>query len=485
MKAIIKSLVVSNNPKRWVTYVDQFKAFFEGRITEFDTTIERIAKFYSKFDELPDWPTLYTDLTNEGDKETIDYLTPIVLEANIPSFEGDTEFFTYLTITERSLTHSSALGEMRHATNLIALDPNKDSVTLFDTIDKTIANLNALKQKSLREQNSTASLMFGDKGADLQIIYDKNKNAAITGNRFYYPIGIEGFKEFDTKMGDLIIVGAFTSQGKSIWLRFFVYFYAVYMGLNCVFFSFEMTYEEIRMLFAILHANNKKIFPNTPVISVENFKKGLLTPEEEDFLTNVADKDLLNNPAYGSIYIDQPNKSRMRFREVQENLTKIENTIMPVHVVAVDYLTMIYPIESERGRPDSSDYNQLFKDYKNAAMSHKNSRGQLKPFIAMTAAQISRAGFDAAKKLGGIYEMSAMSHYSEIERSSDILLSSYAPDEFKDLNKIRIQNLKTRSGKVIVDPVDMFCDFSKGYSISDLVRMDSAATIDALQNLSI
>jgi hypothetical protein len=46
---------------------------------------------------------------------------------------------------------------------------------------------------------------------------------------------------------------------------------------------------------------------------LSNLLSGTLTAAEEDFFFHVADYDLRNNPRPGTLYIDQPNKSKFRF----------------------------------------------------------------------------------------------------------------------------------------------------------------------------
>jgi hypothetical protein len=80
---------------------------------------------------------------------------------------------------------------------------------------------------------------------------------------------------------------------------------------------------------------------------LSNLLSGTLTAAEEDFFFHVADYDLRNNPRPGTLYIDQPNKSKFRLSDLHDSLLALEAT-MPVHCCVVDYITLMYPLESER-----------------------------------------------------------------------------------------------------------------------------------------
>lgn len=484
MQRILKTLLTANSEKKWSVFMQDYWEFFKEQDAKFDAAILLIEAFNSRYNLLPDWGVIYNELNTIGDHDLLKHLTELV-QSDLPAFAQDEQFVSIMATIETEMFQNSFRRILRNAENQLGASQKKDSETMFEMLDTVGTKLAQLKQKSLRSGKSTASLIFGDKGRDLEDIYEKNRHAAESGEHRYSSIDISNFENLRLRLGNLLITGAFTSQGKSIWLRYISYIQLVKYGLNVIFFSFEMDYETIRMLFAIMHANNKKIFPNTPKISVEAFSEGRLSDEEYDFLMNVADADFRTNPSYGSLYIDQPNKSRYRLTDLEQKIKEIETTIMPVHAVAADYLTMMWPIASDKSQPSSSDYNQLFKDYKNMALTHRDRSGKIVGFLAMTAAQISRAGFEEAQKSDGVYEMSAFSHYSEIERSADILLSSYAPPDYRDLSKIRLQNLKNRAGAVTTEPVDLCCEYAMGFNILAMETRSTAEVVTALQNLNI
>ena len=114
------------------------------------------------------------------------------------------------------------------------------------------------------------------------------------------------------------------------------------------------------------------------------------------------------------------NKSKFRLSDLQASLLALETT-MPVHCCVVDYLTLMYPLESERGYPQRADYNDLIKAFKNLLITHRDIRGNVAPMLGITAHQISRHGFDACVKADGRYDVTAFTDYSEIEKSAEFI----------------------------------------------------------------
>ena len=83
------------------------------------------------------------------------------------------------------------------------------------------------------------------------------------------------------------MVGAYTSQGKSLLLRALAYHFLIEYGLNVAFWSMGISRDATRTMFVLLHANNKERYPNTPIVPVGSYKEGTLTDEQEDFLVTV------------------------------------------------------------------------------------------------------------------------------------------------------------------------------------------------------
>jgi hypothetical protein len=253
-------------------------------------------------------------------------------------------------------------------------------------------------------------------------------------------------------------------------------------GRNVLFFTHEMSGDVIKHMFTCQHANNKIKFPNTPRISYTKIKHAALNEEEYDFLYNVANRDFFNNPEYGSLLVCNPNKSNFSIADLDNKIREVETTIMPCHTVVVDYLGLVKP--KAKGQISTDDYNAMFQTFKNMALGHKNSKGESTPFLGVTACQLNREGLASAIKAGGHYDISAVRMYSGIEHCADILMTSLLTNEYKAVNQIRLQNLKSRDDGVVIEPKDFHIDFETGPIITPIVersREELVSTINSLE----
>jgi hypothetical protein len=328
--------------------------------------------------------------------------------------------------------------------------------------------------------------VYGQDAVDLiKRIYGELEKNRLDQKTIYFDIGVKGFEDVLMKKGDFVVIGGYTSHGKSIWLRYMVYRFLTEYHMNCCLFSFEMKHDNILAFFHILHANNKERFPNTPYISNTKFKKGELSDEEKDFLFEVAIPDFSNEEAYGTLFIEQPNKSKYTLLDLQMKVKYIESTIMPVNLIGIDYLSLMYPIVTGRKSPDTEDYNQMIKDTKNYGLTHTTREGEIDPLIILTPAQISRKALSECLKNDGRYTLDAIRYFYEMEASGDVVFSSLYTDAMRLSSQLRIQNLKNRDGGVVVDPIDVHCDFDNGYSIGELGVRSDEEIMEILQSLDI
>jgi hypothetical protein len=231
----------------------------------------------------------------------------------------------------------------------------------------------------------------------------------------------------------------------------------------------EMSRNETRTMFTLLHANDKERYPNTPMVPVMSYKEGTLTDEQEDFLNTVANWDLTKNPNFGSLLIEQPNKADFSLTDLAGRLRMIEQTMMPVQVLVIDYITHMNPVPIGRLAPvRNDDYNFMIHDLKRLCLTHRDRGGKSAPLICLTAAQISRKGLEEAMKRDGLYDLQAFSTYTEIERSADIALTSLMTPEMRKLGQLKLQVLKNRDGMVPTEPLTLHIDFAHGFHLQGL-----------------
>ncbi|MFL5281927.1 MAG: DnaB-like helicase C-terminal domain-containing protein [Rhodopila sp.] len=256
-------------------------------------------------------------------------------------------------------------------------------------------------------------------------------------------------------------------------------------GLNVLFCSLEMNLKVMCREFTLCHANNRKIHMLPPEILVETYKEAELTDEQEDFLFRLSNEDLTTNPNYGTLLINHPNKTSYSLPDLADKLATVEQTVMPIHVLVVDYITYMHPAPAGRWAPTrTEDYNAMIKDLKRLCLAHRNRAGQPAPIMCLTAAQISRKGLDEAMKREGLYDLQAFSTYTEIERSADIAMTVLMTPEMRKIGQLKLQVLKNRDGAVPAEPLTLNVDFEHGSSLRERDERNQVETFNALRSLA-
>lgn len=470
MLQVLKCILSNKVETSWLEYQKTFSPFFSSRDPRFDLIISCYQDFYKDYGALATFDTIYQNIVALGEEPAIAYLKD-AFEATLPSnldLDQPANFFSFLSEKKRQTFEQDVSLSIKVIEKEIFSSKDKSVVGLSTVVEDAMMALAKVKAKGDTSSAAQTSLLYGEEGrTHLADIYNRTIDAKEKGEQLYYTIGLDSFKDVILKRGDLVMVGGFISNGKSAFCRFLMYHLVVNYGLNFLFISHEMTRDVVLPLLALLHASNRKIFPDAPHISYHDFKNGLLTQEQLDFLFEVAYNDLLNNDAYGSILIEQPGKSKFTPKDLQVRIREVETTIMPLHGVLSDYLTLMHPVDNEKVRPQGDDYNELIKLFKNIVLNHTDVRGRPSPLIGLSPAQISRDGYDKALKNEKRYSVSALAKFSEIEKSADVILTVLSTEEMRGSNRLMLQNLKNRDGEVRIDPVELFCEFKKAFFISE------------------
>jgi replicative DNA helicase len=251
------------------------------------------------------------------------------------------------------------------------------------------------------------------------------------------------------KNTELMMVTAFTSQGKTTFSMYMTY-KALISGFNTAVITLEQTFDEIRQQMFVKHTCNPKFEKSHPQfkhlignISLENVAYGSLNELEKEFFYAACD-DFVSTEGYGTVDLWQPNKAQVTVAEVEFKLMQIQQELKTVgkdlEFVVIDYITLLgLPIE-ERTRDPNENLNNIIKQLKRLCLTFNNGRGIriLSPF------QASRKGLDEAKGNDGVYHLTALSNAHEAERSSDVVIALYIDESWRDEGKVKISCLKNR-----------------------------------------
>ena len=269
---------------------------------------------------------------------------------------------------------------------------------------------------------------------DMLAEYYKAKNGETV---FGTPIGIPQFDEVGGGVanGELMIVAAFTNEGKSQLCSQIAWHVAVMEGKNFFYGTTETQRGTIMRRIVARHSLLPQFEYPHGLDSIA-IKKGTLTPQEEKVLANVLE-DLRYNSKYGKMHVSQiPRGANMSYVEAR---MKRHHQQWELQFAIWDYLNLI---RSDVKRPsEREEANDKLKDAKTIATSFADGVGV--PFVSPW--QMSRDAWQRAQQ-SGMYEMASLSDTSEAEKTPDSIVTLLRfPDSPK---KAKFQTLKLRDGSI-------------------------------------
>ncbi len=261
------------------------------------------------------------------------------------------------------------------------------------------------------------------------------------------------------KRGELWTHAAFTGQLKSTLMLTWAYNQAIWMGHSNVTFSLEMYYSQVRSLLFSMHTGHERFreirlamgIQKDPGLNVGlpylRIRDAELTDIEEQFLFNHVVPDLDTNPAYGNIHIEVADPDKMDFT-VTDLRARAETLYHkdPYSLIFVDHVGLLSPRGNHSGTTEK--INEVVRDLKKMSMAFNRGQGM----AMVVLAQINRQGYLAALKSNGQYNLTHLSYANEIERSSDVVTTTFLDDEMKKKGFAQFQCLKSRDQ----EPFELF-----------------------------
>lgn len=280
-----------------------------------------------------------------------------------------------------------------------------------------------------------------------------------------------GVSELDTitgglQRGELALVAAYTSDGKTSLCTQLAWHAAVKQGKNVVFFSTETVQTVIRRKIVARHSLEPQ-FHLPEGINTRDLKEGTLDEVQEVRLNEIL-LDLEQNPNYGKIYIVQvPREASIT--TIEHRLYRLQRQFQ-IDLVIVDYLAQFRAAERIDGYRER--LTSILKDAKRMAVTFNNGQGV--PLVSPW--QINREWFDRAQT-AGMYTKQALAETSEAERSPDVIVSLLGPADNTDrVRELKGQVLKARDGETTnslrIEADYAVCRFSSkiGGSMSAITR---------------
>jgi len=284
------------------------------------------------------------------------------------------------------------------------------------------------------------------------------------------------------KLGDLFIIAAYVGQGKSTFAVNLGY-QGIVQGLNGLFISLEMTFEEMRDMIYVLHTANLEWFDNLEFkklmgnISYSKVRYGELKEKEEQFY-NVALDDFSGRANYGQFRILQASGSEMTPSRLEMELenyrAELEEHGKTLDFCIIDYVGLMVQDKERKYGDFNIDLNNIIKKLKMISLSFDAGRG----LRVITPFQINREGFKEAEKNGGLYKLRHLSNANEAERSSDGVITLFTTEEMKEMGRVKFGCLKNRDGRIF-SPFEGNIDFTSKW-VKDFAQEQKDAAGDSM-----
>lgn len=277
---------------------------------------------------------------------------------------------------------------------------------------------------------------------------------------------------FDT--GGLISIFAFTSQFKTTFAQNICYKNAA-EGKNSVYISLEVPKRMIqwKMLLSFAQSRGFKIHPtywdvftNADWTTQNNF--GLY-----DYLFQEISEKFKNLPGKIIVYdeSDFPQYTEAAFRrKLEEADDLVEGNL---HGVFWDQASLLKFNDNKRSYSYAGEAINHFIDFirKLGSTFRKDKNGNWRLLTNFVLAQANRQSFlNVAKETEdpGRYALTGIAEANEIERASWYVMSVFANEDLRQKKQATTQLLKNRNGRVIEDPIRVFCDGRTGLFGSEL-----------------
>ena len=276
---------------------------------------------------------------------------------------------------------------------------------------------------------------LNDMAGEIMTIYEKNKAERMAG-RIRIMTGISAIDvHIPVKRGDCVGVLGYAGQRKSTLCRAFAY-NAAQQGFNVLHVTLEQTYDEERIIYALIHSADRKFLQYDIHPTKKKFDDGTLSAEEEKFLREVVLPDLEQNLP-GRLIIRQPTDGSS-WSNIKM-MAEMTNQTTPLDMLFVDYLTITATVSSHDSK---AEMEATIKDAKQTALQFDNGRS----IVFLTPIQGNRKGYEEAKATGGVWDITGINQYSEFDKSFDTIFTTFFDETFNGPpgSLMAISSVKTR-----------------------------------------
>lgn len=281
--------------------------------------------------------------------------------------------------------------------------------------------------------------------------------------------------------GTLSVIAGFTSHFKTMFAVNIAYINAYFLNYNIAYLSLETPKEIMYDQLLSRHSFEPK-FSRYQFIAHDRILRCELDPDEENYLFDVVEEDF-NSASTNSTnrkgepckrgvvtFLDASDFETFDDGEICRVLEHLDDKMKAdigygVDAVIVDYIQLCKFMNVN----STSDTNSIINNY--VAFFRKLAQGfraedKKRQLIVILLSQINRDSWKRASKHDGCYDLTCLADANEIERSANIVITTYTTTEMKISNGAVAQLLKNRTGQTVEDPILVYVN-PKAYLYGD------------------
>lgn len=310
--------------------------------------------------------------------------------------------------------------------------------------------------KDLKELRSGLSQIAGTLSSDVgeirssrpSEVYERRKNLPAGLLTFIHPVdemigGIE--------IGTMFVLFGFVGHFKTTAAINMLYNNCVTLGYNMAFLTLEVPKELLSLALLSRHSYNAKFSSVHLPVRADSIRKNLLSDDEEEFLFEIVEPDLYDNPDHGKFYfLENPDFQTLDIPGIEAALAQVSvNDSSPLDGLIVDYLQLFQylpvPLDVPRNISVGDFFVRQFTELGKKCNGHR--------MAVILLSQANRKGHEQAEQNSGMYTLQALAEFHELERSASYVLSTFTDPILKESGEVKVTLMKNRFGDTMSEPI--------------------------------
>ena len=424
--------------------------------------------YFFQSNQLPSLETVVDYLTKRNDVESAERAKD--LESKAPVKQTDYTFLLKSELEQQQKIEAVAL--LRESITIIEKGLEVKKGQKLQGIKDGILHLIEQSEPLLQEDHQGKIQGNVLNHNEIQAVWDDYQEAKRNKDQVQGALcGISNIDEVihGVKPGELWIHSAFAGQLKTS--------FALNMGFNLVtkfkksvaYVTLEMPYKQLQRMIAVMHTSHGKFTTGDGFkgrvyqpLDYERLWSGQLTPDEEEYF-KVCLADLNDDPNFGRFDIWAPDE-KVTIPRIQM-WAQIQYQKHPFDLLVIDHAGLVEP--AKKNQNYTVELNSVVRDTKLMALHFNQGKG----IPVLLLSQLNREGLEHAEKNEGRFKLRALSYSNELERSGDIVTTTYLDEEHRRNGTTTFDCLKRRDGRMF-QPFECRIDWRTRYMQAPLSVAD-------------